>query len=84
MLTSSTKTKFENITNLTTDNIPPRLANAVLSVGLLTNKKTEGILKNTPENLIDFYEKLEVFEERVFFQSILVAKKQVFKRNKSE
>ena len=32
MLVSATKTKFENITNLTTDNIPPRLANAVLSV----------------------------------------------------
>ena len=32
MLASATKTKFENITNLTTDNIPPRLANAVLSV----------------------------------------------------
>lgn len=37
MLASATKTKFENITNLTTDNIPPRLANAVLSV--VTNLK---------------------------------------------
>ena len=35
MLTSATKTKFENITNLTTDNIPPRLANAVLAEVLL-------------------------------------------------
>ena len=41
LLASDTKTKFENITNLTTDNIPPRLANAVLSVAEILNFKTK-------------------------------------------
>ena len=31
MLASTIKTKFENITNLTTDNIPPRLVNTMLA-----------------------------------------------------
>ena len=44
MLASATKTKFENITNLTTDNIPPRLANAVLSVAEIKHIKTKEMI----------------------------------------
>jgi hypothetical protein len=38
LLASATETKIENITNLTTDNIPPRLANAVLAEALFVNQ----------------------------------------------
>jgi len=41
LLASATKTKLNKITNLTTDNIPPRLANAVLSVAEILKKLTK-------------------------------------------
>jgi hypothetical protein len=41
LLASATETKIENITNLTTDNIPPRLANAVLAEVALNKKYYE-------------------------------------------
>ena len=69
MLTSATKTKFENITNLTTDNIPPRLANAVLYDGFLKINimKTSGFKEYRLKENDRYYEKeiraLEVFNQ---------------------
>ena len=72
MLASSTKTKFENITNLTTDSIQPRLANAVLPVAEVLKKLTKmARVKTNRVHYDDNGKKHEVSKEKERTNTIL-------------